>query len=147
MAMGGAIRGTKTFTMIAILMLLLQRFPRSRAAIVRSDLPNLRRNVIPSVEKFRENYLGGWLGTLNQSIWTWTCANGSKLMLMPESIETDPDLDRFKGFETNFFAGEEANELSVKTFYKMIERAGSYIIPPTEAEQRKINIAISRGVD
>ena len=146
MALGGAIRGTKTFTMLAILFMLLQRFPRSRAAIVRDTLPNLRRNIIPPVEKFRENYLGGWLGPLNQSKWMWTAANGSQLFLMPESIETDPDLDRFKGLEVNWFLAEEANELNIKTHYKMIERAGSYIIPPTAEQQKKINIAVSRGM-
>lgn len=147
MAMGGAIRGTKTFTTLAILFVLMQRFPRSRYAIVRSDLPNLRRNVVPSVEKFRENFLGGWLGPLNQSKWTWTAANGSKLILMPESLETDPDLDRFKGFESNGFLGEEANELNIKTHYKMIERAGSYIIPATQEQQRAINKAVAEGMD
>lgn len=144
MALGGAIRGTKTFTMLAILFMLLQRFPRSRAAIVRDTLPNLRRNIIPPVEKFRDNYLGGWLGPLNQSKWMWTAANGSQLFLMSESIETDPDLDRFKGLEVNWFLAEEANELNIKTHYKMIERAGSYIIPPTAEQQKKINIAVAR---
>lgn len=147
MAMGGAIRGTKTFTMLAVLFLLMQRFPRSRYGIVRMDLPSLRRTIIPSVDKFRENYLGGWLGPLNQSKWTWTAANGSKLILMPESIETDPDLDRFKGFEVNGFLAEEANEINVKTHHKMIERAGSYIIPPTDAQQRAISQAVARGMD
>jgi len=147
MALGGAIRGTKTFTTLAILFMLMQRFPRSRYGVVRASLPDLRRTVVPSVEKFRENYLGGWLGPLNQSKWTWTALNGSKLILMAESLETDPDLDRFKGFETNGFLGEEANELNIKTHYKMIERAGSYIIPPTAEQQTAINRAVASGMD
>jgi hypothetical protein len=131
-AMGGGIRGTKTFGMLAILVVLCKLFPGSRWAIVRTDLPTLRRNVVPSVNKIRAMGLEGEMGELNQSIWTWTFTNGSQILLFPESYSKDPDLERWKGLEVNGFLLEEASELQEASANKAIERAGSWIIPPTK---------------
>jgi phage terminase large subunit len=136
LALGGAIRGTKTFAAIACLLILCRLFPGSRWAIVRQDLPTLRRNTIPSIEKIRDT-MGGWLGDLNQGTWTYQCANGSELMLVSESLAQDPDLNRFKGFEVNGFLLEEGNELARKTFHKAIERAGAWVIPATPEQRQR----------
>lgn len=130
MAMGGGIRGTKTWTVLATFILLCRLYPRSRWAIVRKDLPTLRRNTIPSMDKLRDR-CSGFVGELNQTTWTYKCTNGSAIILFPESFESDPDLDRWKGLEVNGFALEEANELTEQSANKAIERAGSWIIPPT----------------
>ena len=137
-AIGGGIRGTKTIACLAVLVVMCRMFPRSRWAIVRTDLPTLRRNIVPSMEKIRL-WSGGFVGALNQSTWTYTCANGSELILFAEQATQDPELERFKGLEVNGFLGEEASELQEKTAVKMIERAGSYIIPalPNEPEPRQ----------
>jgi len=130
-AMGGGIRGTKTFGMLAVLVVLCKLFPGSRWAIVRTDLPTLRRNVLPSVNKMRAMGLSGEMGELNQSVWTWEFTNSSQIMLFPESYDRDPDLERWKGLEVNGFLLEEASELQEKSANKAIERAGSWIIPAT----------------
>lgn len=128
LAMGGGIRGTKTFAVLIVLIILCKIFPGSRWAIVRKDLPTLRRNTIPSIEKIRL-LTGGFLGQLNHSDWTYTCRNGSQIILFPESFTQDPELDRWRGLEVNGFALEEADELAEASLNKARERAGAYIIP------------------
>jgi len=44
---GGAIRGGKTFAGLGALLLLCKKYPKSRWAIVRTDLQTLKRNTIP----------------------------------------------------------------------------------------------------
>lgn len=124
---GGAIRGTKTWGMLGALIIMCITFPRSRWAIVRKDLPTLRRNTIPSFNKLRPLF-GGFVGTVNQGTWTAPCQNGSELIFFPESIDTDPELNRWKGLEVNGFALEEADELQERSYHKAIERAGTHII-------------------
>jgi len=125
---GGGIRGTKTWGSLALLVTLCRIFPRSRWAVVRKDLPTLRRNTLPSFEKLRDLF-GGFVGAINQGDWTATCANGSQIIFFSESLDVDPDLSRWKGLEVNGFLLEEADELAERSFYKAIERAGAWIVP------------------
>lgn len=130
LAIGGGIRGTKSFACMSALIVLCRIFPRARAAIVRKDLPTIRRNVIPTMDKLRM-MSGGFVGELNMSTWSYPCANGSTILLFAEQFIQDPELERWKGLEVNWFDLEEGSELSEKAFNKAIERAGSWIIPPT----------------
>lgn len=130
--MGGGIRGTKTFGMLIVLVILCKLYPGSRWAIVRSDLPTLRRNVVPSIGKLRMMGLQNEMAELNQSVWSYKFFNGSEILLFPESFQQDPDLERWKGLEVNGFLLEEGSELQEASANKAIERAGSWIIPPTE---------------
>src|SRR5665811_162371 len=91
-AMGGGIRGTKTWGTLSTLILLCRIYPGSRWAVVRKDLPTLRRNTVPSLNKLR-NLAAGFLGELKQDTWTYTCSNGSAILLFPESFSGDTDLD------------------------------------------------------
>lgn len=130
---GGGIRGGKTWGGLAVLLVLLRLYPGSRAAIVRKDLPTLRRNTIPSIARLRPA-ADQFLGDLNQSTWTYPCANGSELLLFAESIDQDRDLDRWKGLEVNWFLLEEGNELSERSYHKAIERAGALVLPGTRRQ-------------
>lgn len=130
LALGGGIRGTKTWGTLAIIFLLCRIYPGSRWAVVRKDLPTLRRNTLPSIAKLRMT-AAGFVGDINQSTWSYLCSNGSEILLFPESFQTDPDLDRWKGLEVNGFLLEEANEMAEASANKAIERAGSWIIPAT----------------
>lgn len=124
---GGAIRGGKTFVALAIVFVLCKVFPGSRWAVVRKSYSALRRNTVPAFNKLRPtNFIGG----INYSTWTAKCNNGSEILFMPESFKEDPDLNRFRGLEVNGFLPEEMNELEEMTFYKMVERAGTWIVPP-----------------
>lgn len=135
LGIGGGIRGTKTFACLSVLIVLCRIFPRSRWAVVRKDLPTIRRNVVPSMEKLRI-MSGGFVGQLNMSSWVYTCANGSEIILFPEQLVQDPELERWKGLEVNGFDLEEGSELAEKSFHKAIERAGSWIIAPTPEDPR-----------
>jgi hypothetical protein len=128
---GGGIRGGKTFGVFAILAALCRVFPGSRWAIVRKDLPTIKRNVLPAFHKIRD-LTGGFIGDVNKSDWIARCANGSEIIFFPESLDTDADLDRWKGLEVNGFVLEEANELAEKSYHKAIERSGAWIVPNGE---------------
>jgi len=123
---GGAIRGGKSVCALTLIILLCRMYPGSRWAVVRKDLPTLRRNTIPTFEQIKPR---GFVGEINKTIWTVQCANGSEILFFPESIKDDPDLDRWKGLEVNGFKLGEANELSESSFSKAIERAGSWKCP------------------
>lgn len=126
MLYGGAIRGGKTFVLLAIILLLCKIYPKSRWAIVRKDLQRLKKTTLPAIEKICE----GVEVTLHRSDFVWTFPNGSKFFFFPENLQQDPDLNRFKGLEVNGFIIEEMNEVSEKCFRKCIERAGSWLIHP-----------------
>jgi hypothetical protein len=130
---GGGIRGTKTYGCLAVLITLCRMFPRSRWAIVRKDLPTIRRNVVPSFNKIRAD-TGGFVREINRSEWIAHCANGSEIIFFPELYEQDPELERWKGLEVNGFLLEEGSELNEKSANKSIERAGSWVVPPTEED-------------
>ena len=131
LAYGGGIRSGKSATAIILAQLLCRIFPRSRWAIVRKDLPTLRRNVLPTFNKFR---IPGFTGEINQSTWTSTCANGSQIIFFTESLSEDPELNRWRGLEVNGFFPEEANELAEVSFHKAIERAGSWVVPGLDVQ-------------
>ena len=69
---GGAIRGGKTVWLLETIFLLCRVFAGSRWAIVRKDLPTLRRNTIPSFNLLRPER---FVGAINQSDWTARCSN------------------------------------------------------------------------
>lgn len=129
LAYGGAIRGGKTALAIILAQALCRIYPRSRWAIIRKDLPTLRRNVLPTFEKFR---IPGFMGPVNQSSWIASATNGSEIVFFTESISEDPDLNRWRGLEVNGFFPDEANELQEASWRKMIERAGSWVVPHGE---------------
>lgn len=121
---GGAIRGGKTFAMLLLVLAFCRIYPGSRWAIVRRDLPTIKRNTLPSFERVKP---AGFCGEVNRTDWYVDCTNGSRIIFFPESAERDPDLDRWKGLEVNGFALEECNEIGEKSFNKAIERAGSWV--------------------
>lgn len=128
---GGGIRGTKTWGSLAAIIVLCRVFPRSRWAVVRKDLQRLRDTTIPSFEKLAQ-LSNGFIGGVNQQRWEADCTNGSRILFRGENIDKDPGLLRFHGYEVNGFLAEEADELSERTFIKMIERSGTWIVPDGE---------------
>ena len=121
---GGAIRGGKTYCMLLLVLTLAKIYKGSRWAVVRKDLPTIKRNTIPSFERVAPD---GFCGPINRTDWYVDCANGSRIIFFPETADRDPDLNRWKGLEVNGFALEECNEIQEKSFVKAIERAGSWI--------------------
>lgn len=130
---GGAIRGGKTWLLLAMFLLFCRIWPRSRWAIVRKDLPTLRRNVFPTMEKLRPT---NFCAPLHKTEFTWTCANGSQIIAFSESADIDPELERWKGLEVNGFGLDEAPELKERSYHKAVERAGAWIVPGLSTEEQ-----------
>lgn len=126
MLYGGGIRSGKTALALILAQTLARIYPRSRWAVVRKDVPSIRRNVLPAFSKFR---IPGFTGDINYVSWTAPCRNGSEIIFVNENIAGDPDLDAWKGLEVNGFVLEEANELTRAAWYKALERAGSWVVP------------------
>lgn len=129
---GGAIGGGKTLWLMNCMQALARIFARSRWAIVRADLPRLKRTTIPSFERVRAT---NFVGELNRSDWTYYCANGSEIILFPESLKHDPTYQRFLGLEVNGFAVDQAEETARGTFVMCRQRAGRWSIPPTPQQE------------
>lgn len=136
---GGGIRSGKTAALFLLFMVLCRVFPRSRWAIVRKDLPTLRRNTLPSYDKIKLP----WFPKVMHDTWTVHCPNGSQLIFFSESFDTDPQLNRWRGLEVNGFGLEEANELQEGSYHKAIERAGSWIIPGIPEEEQPPPLVVS----
>lgn len=133
---GGAIRGGKTFALLALFIVLSRLFPGSRWAIVRKDLPTIKKNLYPSWNKIRpSNYIE--TDPTDHTQHTVTFKNGSQIIFFPENYIQDKELNRWKGLEVNGFGFEEINECQQVTLYKAFERAGSYVIP-TRYEKDKV---------
>ena len=123
---GGAIRGGKTFVALGTLILFCMKWPGSRWAIVRKDLPTIKRNTLPAWRKIQPTNA---IKARNLETMTWTFLNGSEIIFFAENYTQDKEMNRWKGLEVNGFLFEEINECQEQSYYKAIERAGSYIIP------------------
>jgi len=127
---GGAIRGGKTFSALASLVLMSKRYPGSRTAIIRKDLEVLRKNTLPSCEKaIPSNFVKRFKGDPH---FEWTFHNGSKMFFFAEGYEKDKEFHRWNGLEMNFVLLEQVEELQRTALEKSLERAGSYVIPNGE---------------
>ncbi|MEJ2905061.1 terminase family protein [Pedobacter panaciterrae] len=135
---GGAIRGGKTFVLLAIFCLLCKVFPGSRWALVRKNLPTIKKNLYPSWNKIKPDT---FIDKMNNETHTVTFKNGSQIIFFPENYAQDKDLDRWKGLEVNGFGFEEINECQQVSLFKAFERAGSYIVPGLKVQPKPIVMA------
>lgn len=130
---GGAIRGGKTIALFMLFTLLTFRYPGSRWTIVRKDLETLKRNTIPSWEKYAKEIDPDGIMFTAVHRGDWYVENkitGSRILFFGENIDKDPDLERLNGHESNGYGLEEANELHKDTRDKCIVRAGSWVCDP-----------------
>lgn len=123
---GGAIRGGKTFVLLATFILFCKKWPGSRWAVVRKDLPTIKRNLLPSWNKIKPT---NFIENFNSDTMTVTFTNGSQIIFFAENFVQDKEYDRWRGLEVNGFGLEEINELQERSYFKAIERAGSYVLP------------------
>lgn len=123
---GGAIRGGKSFWLLICFITYCLEYPGSRWAIVRRDLPTLKRNTLTTFGLLLDSGVSQYIDAVNHTELTYKFTNGSELLFMAESYDSDKDLNRFKGLEVNGFGLDEGNELREETFNKCIERAGTW---------------------
>lgn len=124
---GGAIRGAKSYWGCMELVTMCFKYPRSRWIALRQSSPTLKSTLLVT---FRENFLDkgfdSYVESFNQSSMVLTWNNGSQIIFMAESYDTDKELNRFRGLEINGGLIDEANEIQEVTFNKVIERSGSW---------------------
>ena len=95
--------------------------------IVRESLPTLKRTTLVSFQELLDNGLSSHVSNFNRDTNTVTFNNGSQLIFMTESFDTDKELNRFRGLEVNGAGADELNELHEATFKKLIERSGTWL--------------------
>jgi Terminase large subunit, T4likevirus-type, N-terminal len=134
---GGSIRGGKSYCGFACLLLLCQMYPGSRWAIVRASMTRITQNILPSLTKIIPKAM---LKSYNANTCTFTMHNGSQVILFSENFDEDKLLLRWRGLEVNGFFADEANELQESSFYKMIERSGSFILPHNAKQPKPLII-------
>lgn len=121
---------------------LLSKWPNSRAIFTRKDLQTIKRNTFPSFKKFLSYGLNEHVIHWNHDTETLTLSNNSQLIFVGENYDQDKDLEKFFGMEYNFAFIDEMNELQESTFYKILERAGSWFIPGIEKEDQPKPIVV-----
>lgn len=141
---GGAIRGGKTFTLLALFLVLARVFPGSRWAIVRKDDPVIKKNLYPSWDKIKP---ASYIKHSNLSTHTHTLKNGSQIIFFPEGYEADKDLNRWRGLEVNGIGFDEINECQEIALEKAFERAGTYIIKDAKVQPPTIVVATCNPTD
>jgi len=124
---GGAIRGGKTWWLLLTFCRLASKYPKSRWVIVRESLPTLKRTTLVSFQALLDEGLSTFVKDFNRDTFTVTFKNGSQIIFMAESFDTDKELNRFRGLEINGAGAEEINELQEATFHKLIERTGTWL--------------------
>jgi phage terminase large subunit len=127
---GGAIRGGKSYWGCLALITYCFKYPKSRWLILRENLPTIKRNLLPTLNKIIADGFQPYVKSFDQQTFTLTWTNGSQIIIMAESYDTDKELNRFRGLEINGAFLDEANELQENTFNKVIERAGSWFHSP-----------------
>ena len=127
-AVGGGIRGGKTFGVLAEILLLARKFPKFRAHIVRDSLGTLKLTTIPSFLKLLPDGWGKW--HRYDAEYYFELPNSSRIYFLGEGFDKDPELSKFKGLETNAIFLEQIEELQEETLQKAFERAGSWYIDP-----------------
>ena len=99
--------------------------------MLRESLPTIRSTLLKTfVQNFLEKGLSRHVKDFNQQSLTLTWDNGSQIMFMAESYDTDKELNRFRGLEINGAFIDEVNEVQEVTFNKVIERSGSWFHSP-----------------
>lgn len=122
---GGAIRGGKTYVALAIAWALMIKYPGYKCVFVRETEKKLIDTTIPTFNKMSDMF--NILGKISKKHMTYTMPNGSIIQFFSENLKNNPDLDNFKGLETDSFFLEEISELSINTYNKCLERTGSLI--------------------
>lgn len=121
---GGAIRGGKTYLCLTILVILSRIYAGSRWYVIRESGVSLNATTIPSIKKILKYSQVKWSNKAGDRFVEFP--NGSRIYFMAENYANDKELDRFKGLEANGFLLEQLEELQEATYFKCLERSGSW---------------------
>ena len=127
---GGAIRGGKSYWGCLALFTYSFEYPNSRWLILRENLPTIKRNLLPTINNILQSGFQHFVKNFDYQTFTLTWTNGSQIIIMSESYDTDKELNRFRGLEINGAFIDEINEIQQQTFNKIIERSGTWFHSP-----------------
>lgn len=128
-AYGGAIRGGKTVVSFAAILTLANRYPGSKWHTFRESFTQLQQTAIPSFEKIIRGSTN-WKWNKERANYFAYNRKDSKVFFIPESISSDPNLDKLLGLETNGVFLEQLEGLSKKLWEVSSSRVGSWYIDP-----------------
>lgn len=128
-AYGGAIRGGKTVVSFAAILTLANRYPGSKWHTFRESFTQLQQTAIPSFEKIIRGS-ANWKWNKERANYFAYNRKDSKVFFIPESISSDPNLDKLLGLETNGVFLEQLEGLSKKLWEVSSSRVGSWYIDP-----------------
>lgn len=124
---GGSIRGSKSFWGCMEIISFCFRYPNSRWLMLRKSHDVLLSTLLVTfTENFLNKGLDQYVKSFNKTTLIITWNNDSQIIFMPESYNTDKELNRFRGLEINGAFVDEVNEIQEATFNKIIERSGSW---------------------
>lgn len=128
---GGAIRGSKSYWGCLEIITFCFTYPKSRWLMCRESWGNIEGKLLVT---FKENFLdkgfSQYVKEFNRNTYTLTWNNGSQIVFMAESYNSDKELNRFRGLEINGAFIDEVNEIQEITLNKIIERSGSWFHSP-----------------
>ena len=128
---GGAVRGSKSYWGCMEIISMCFQFPGSRWLMCRESWQNiLGKLLVTFTQNFLDKGFDNHIKVFNKETYTLTWKNGSQIVFMPESFDSDKELNRFKGLEINGAFIDEVNEIREETFDKIIERSGSWFHAP-----------------
>jgi len=120
---GGGANSGKSYTILLAILYIAQKYPHCKIHIIRQSLPTIISTTVESAKKLFGTS-GRWYA--DKSNYRFIFNNGSVVYFFSENFDSDKDLNRFKGLETNICVFEEIQECQQKTFQKAIERTGRW---------------------
>jgi hypothetical protein len=123
---GGAIRGGKSFWLCLMFHSLAMMYEGSKWVMIRKSLPTLKKTLIPSFFKLYHMGINHYIEKFNNQDYIVYYKNGSQILFMAESYDTDKELNRFRGLEINGAGFDEINECQEDTFNVVNSRVFSY---------------------
>jgi hypothetical protein len=123
---GGAIRGGKSFWLCLMMHSLAMKHEGSKWVMIRKSLPTLKKTLIPSFFKLYHMGINHYIEKFNNQDYIVYYKNGSQILFMAESYDTDKELNRFRGLEINGAGFDEINECQEDTFNVVNSRVFSY---------------------
>jgi phage terminase large subunit len=125
---GGGVRSGKSYNQITMLTALCLKYPRTRFAILRKTLTNLKRTSLKTFQKicFDLNFIENTHYKINRQDLVVTFYNGSQLEFIEADISKDPELNKLRGLEIDGALLEECNEMSEDVFNVIIQRIGQW---------------------
>jgi hypothetical protein len=127
MLFGGSWSSGKSILQIGILHELCISYPKTRYAIVRKNLPTLKRTSVKTFEKILAmNNDVNKIKFFNRTDWVIYYHNGSEILFVEADITKDPDFNKLRGLELTGCLIEEINETEELVFSIMIGRIGRW---------------------